>query len=69
MQGVRAAAPLATRASAAATALAMARLAPLLARAGNGDVAATLDLHALAALAPHADLERLAADEPARPAP
>lgn len=69
VQGVRAAAPLATRASAAATALAMARLAPLLARAGNGDVAATLDLHALAALAPHADLERLAADEPARPAP
>ena len=38
-------------------------------RAGNGDVAATLDLCALAALAPHADLERLAADEPARPAP
>lgn len=61
VQGVRAAAPLATRAGAAASALAMARLAPLFARAGNGDVAATLDLCALAALAPHADLERLAA--------
>ncbi len=69
LQGLRAAAPLATRAAAAATALAMARLAPLLTLAGNGDVAATLDLCALAALAPHADLERLAADEPARPAP
>jgi len=60
LQGLRAAAPLAVRAGTAATALAMSRLAPLLGRAGTGDVAATLDLFALAALAPHADLERLA---------
>ena len=60
LQGLRAAAPLAVRAATAATALALTHLAPLLTRAGAGDVAATLDLFALAALAPHADLARLA---------
>ncbi|MBP8806756.1 MAG: SWIM zinc finger family protein [Kofleriaceae bacterium] len=60
LQGLRAAAPLAARAAVAASTLALPRLAPLLTAAGAGDLAATLDLFALAALAPHAELVRLA---------